>query len=84
MLDFNLTNNLRNYKPANYELFRQAFIQNPTQPVYDDTNPLTGGYSYEQGLEYYNPVAMLKERTRDGKTNDIVLNLRTTVKSLTT
>ncbi|MCE7863968.1 MAG: SusC/RagA family TonB-linked outer membrane protein [Bacteroidetes bacterium CHB5] len=79
-LDFNLTNNLRNYKPANYELFRQAFIQNPTQPVYDDTNPLTGGYSYEQGLEYYNPVAMLKERTRDGKTNDIVLNLRTTVK----
>lgn len=79
-LDFNLTNNLRNYKPANYELFRQAFIQNPTQPVYDDSNPLTGGYSYEQGLEYYNPVAMLNERTRDGKTNDIVLNLRATLK----
>lgn len=79
-LDFNLTNNLRNYKPANYELFRQAFIQNPTQPVYDDSDPETGGYSYEQGLEYYNPVAMLKERTRDGQTNDVVLNLRATVK----
>lgn len=81
-LNFNLTNNLRKYKPANYEIFRQAFIQNPTQPVYDDSDPETGGYSYKQGLEYYNPVAMLKERTRDGKTNDIVLNLRATVKIL--
>lgn len=44
------------------------------------SDPLTGGYSYEQGLEYYNPVAMLNERTRDGKTNDIVLNLRATLK----
>lgn len=81
-LNFNLTNNIRNYKPANYELFRQAFIQNPTQPVYDDSDPATGGYSYKQGLEYYNPVAMLKERTRDGKTNDMVLNFRATLKIL--
>lgn len=80
VLDFNLTNNLRDYKPANYDLFRQAFIQNPTQPVHDYTDPRTGGYSYYQGLEYYNPVAMLNERTRDGSTNDIVLNLRATVK----
>lgn len=75
-LEFNLTNNLRKYKPANYDVFRQAFIQNPTQPVFDNSNPETGGYSYKQGLEYYNPVAMLNERTRDGKTNDIILNLR--------
>lgn len=81
-LDFNLATNLRDYKPANYELFRQAFIQNPTQPVYDDSDPLTGGYSYEQGLEYYNPVALLKERTREGSTNDIVQNLRATFKIL--
>jgi TonB-linked SusC/RagA family outer membrane protein len=81
-LNFNLTNNIRSYKPANYDIFRQAFIQNPTQPVYDDSDPTTGGYSYKQGLEYYNPVAMIKERTRDGKTNDIILNLRATVKIL--
>lgn len=79
-LDFNLATNLRDYKPANYELFRQAFIQNPTQPVYDDSDPLTGGYSYEQGLEYYNPVALLNERTREGSTNDIIQNLRATFK----
>ncbi|MBL0005713.1 MAG: SusC/RagA family TonB-linked outer membrane protein [Saprospiraceae bacterium] len=81
-LDFNLATNLRDYKPANYELFRQAFIQNPTQPVYDDSDPLTGGYSYEQGLEYYNPVALLNERTREGSTNDIIQNLRATFKIL--
>ena len=81
-LDFNLATNLRDYNPANYELFRQAFIQNPTQPVYDDSDPETGGYSYKQGLEYYNPVAMLKERTREGSTNDIIQNLRATLKIL--
>ncbi len=79
-LNFNLTNNMRSYKPANYDVFRQAFIQNPTQPVYENSDPSTGGYSYRQGLEYYNPVAMLKERSRDGETNDIVLNLRATLK----
>jgi TonB-linked SusC/RagA family outer membrane protein len=79
-LDFNLATNLRDYSPANYELFRQAFIQNPTQPVYDDFDPETGGYSYKQGLEYYNPVAMLNERTREGSTNDIIQNLRATLK----
>ncbi len=81
-LDFNLATNLRDYRPANYELFRQAFIQNPTQPVYDDSDPLTGGYSFKQGLEYYNPVALLNERTREGSTNDIVQNLRATFKIL--
>ncbi len=81
-LDFNLATNLRDYNPANYELFRQAFIQNPTQPVYDDSDPETGGYSYKQGLEYYNPVAMLNERTREGSTNDIIQNLRATLKIL--
>ncbi|MBJ7881954.1 SusC/RagA family TonB-linked outer membrane protein [Gelidibacter salicanalis] len=79
-LNFNLTRGSRTYSPANYDIFRQAFFQNPTQPVYDDTNPDTGGYSFVSGLEYYNPVALLKERTRDGKTNDILANLRVTTK----
>lgn len=81
-LDFNLATNLRDYSPANYDLFRQAFIQNPTQPVYDDSDPETGGYSFQQGLEYYNPVAMLNERTREGSTNDIIQNLRASLKIL--
>lgn len=79
-VDLTITNNIRNNKPANYEVFRQAFIQNPTQPVYDDSDPLRGGYSYVQALEYSNPVAMLKERTRNGKSNDLVIALRTSLK----
>lgn len=78
-LDFNLINNVSKYKPANYEIFRQAFIQNPTQPVYDNSDPRTGGYFYDDELDYRNPVAMLNERKRDGKTNNLVLNMRATL-----
>lgn len=78
-IDFNLIAGLRDYTPANYDLFYQAFIQNPTQPVYDANNLTYGGYSSLPGIEYYNPVAMLKERERKGKTNDITPNLRATL-----
>ena len=81
-LDFNLTVGIRRYKPANYDLFYQAFIQNPTQPVYDPTNTLYGGYSRLTGIEYYNPVAMLQERERTGKTNDVTPNVRATLNLL--
>ncbi len=74
-LDYNLILGMRNYKPANYDLFYQAFIQNPTQPVYDATNTEYGGYSSLPGIEYYNPVAMLNERQRNGKTTDITPNV---------
>lgn len=79
-LDYNLIVGLRQYKPANYDLFYQAFIQNPTQPVYDEDNIDHGGYSSLPGIEYYNPVAMLKERDRNGKTNDISQNIRSKLK----
>ncbi|MCU0370612.1 MAG: SusC/RagA family TonB-linked outer membrane protein, partial [Bacteroidales bacterium] len=69
-LDYNLNYSTRNYNPANYDLFYQAFIQNPTAPVYDSGNIYTGGWSQLPGIEYYNPVAMLNERTREGKTTD--------------
>ena len=79
-LDFNLTRSNRSFSPANYEIFRQAFFQNPTQPVYDNTNPNTGGYSFVSGLDYFNPVALLKESTREGKTNDFISSVRATTK----
>lgn len=79
-LDLNFTNNVRILNPANYDLFYQAFIQNPTQPVYDPANEYAGGYSLVSGLDYRNPVAMLNERTRMSKTNDMVINLRGTLK----
>lgn len=31
-------------------------------------------------MNYYNPVAMLNERTRDGKTDDMGANVRATIR----
>ncbi len=75
-LDYNLSYGMRDYKPANYDMFYQAFIRNPTSPVYDPGNTYTGGYTLISGMDYYNPVAMLNERTRNGKTDDAGANVR--------
>ncbi|HAZ03149.1 MAG TPA: TonB-dependent receptor [Marinilabiliales bacterium] len=80
LLDYNVSYSNRKYKPANYDLFYQAFIRNPTSPVYDPNNEYSGGYTVLEGIEYYNPVAMLNERTRDGKTTNANGNLRATLK----
>jgi TonB-linked SusC/RagA family outer membrane protein len=79
LIDYNVSYSMRNYKPANYDLFYQAFIRNPTSSVYDPENEYTGGYTYLQGIDYYNPVAMLNERTREGKTTDAGGNIRATL-----
>lgn len=79
-LDFNLTAGMRQYSPTNNNIFFQAFIHNPTQPVYNPNNITHGGYSSLPGIEYFNPVAMLNEQTRTGRTNDIAPNVRATVK----
>ncbi len=79
-LDYNLSYGVRTYNPANYDVFRQAFIRNPTSPVYDPSNSTYGGYTYLPGADFYNPVAMVKERSREGKTNDAIGNIRATLK----
>lgn len=78
-LDYNLSYGLRNYNPANYDIFYQSFIRNPTSPVYDPSNEEYGGYTYLPGANFYNPVAMLNERIQDGKTNDANGNVRATL-----
>lgn len=80
VIDFNLTAGLRNQSPANYNVFYQAFIHNPTQPVYDTNNTTHGGYSSLPGIEYYNPVALLNEQKRSSKTMDVTPNVRATIK----
>ncbi|TSA37755.1 MAG: SusC/RagA family TonB-linked outer membrane protein [Porphyromonadaceae bacterium] len=79
LLDYNLSYSMRDYKPANYDLCYQAFIRNPTSPIYDPGNTYSGGYTLLEGIEYYNPVAMQKERTRQGKTTDTGGNVRATL-----
>lgn len=75
-LDYNLSYSMRDYQPANYDIFYQAFIRNPTSPIFDPSNEYSGGYTLISGMDYYNPVAMLNERTRNGKTDDMTANVR--------
>ncbi|MFZ4547173.1 MAG: SusC/RagA family TonB-linked outer membrane protein [Bacteroidales bacterium] len=75
-IDYNLSYSSRTYKPANYDLFYQSFIRNPTSAVYDPGNAYTGGYTQLDGIDYYNPVAMLNERLREGKTTNAGGNVR--------
>lgn len=79
-VDYNLSYGMRNYNPANHDIFYQAFIRNPTSPVYDPENTYSGGYTLISGMNYYNPVAMQKERKREGKTDDAGANARATLK----
>jgi TonB-linked SusC/RagA family outer membrane protein len=75
-LNYHSFYSMRKYDPANYDIFYQAFIHNPTEPVYDDNNTLSGGYKRVDGISYYNPVAMMKEESRDGETDDFGGNVR--------
>lgn len=67
-LDYNLSVIHRGYTPSLTSAFQQAFTHNPTEPVYDPSNTEAGGYSRTVAMEYYNPVAMINERS--AKTND--------------
>lgn len=80
LLDYNLSYGVRKYKPANYDVFYQAFIRNPTSPIYDSLNTNSGGYTVLPGNAYYNPVAMINERNEDGKTIEGTANVRATLK----
>ena len=60
--DYNLSYTKRKYTSANYSAFRQAFLRNPTEPIYDKNNEDAGGYFTIDAMDYYNPVAMLNEK----------------------
>ncbi len=78
-LNYNSFYSMRKSNPANYDIFYQAFIHNPTEPVYDPDNALSGGYKRVDGISYYNPVAMLNEEKRDSETDDFGGNVRATL-----
>ena len=79
-LDYNLNYVHRNYSAANYDIFRQAFIHNPTEPVHDASNFLSGGYFRIDGaMDYSNPVAMLNERDNDTAVDQFGATFRATL-----
>lgn len=80
--DYNLSYTKRDYTPANYSAFRQAFIHNPTEPVYDPENKTSGGYYRVVGMDYYNPVAMVDERNDNTSVDNFGANMRATLNIL--
>ena len=78
-LDLNLFINHRKYNPANRSAFEQAFIHNPTEPVYDHANEAAGGYFTVPAMEYYNPLAMINERRAQTINNNFGGNARVTL-----
>lgn len=82
-LDLNLLYAHRVYEGTRSGIFRQAFFHNPTEPVYDENDTRNGGYFTVEGMDYYNPVAMLNERRSQSKANRIGVNGRFTLNVLT-
>ncbi|WP_289731046.1 TonB-dependent receptor [uncultured Alistipes sp.] len=81
-LDYNAFYTRRDAQPANYDAFRQAFFHNPTEPVYDPANKEAGGYSRIVGMDYFNPVAMVSERTENNTSDDFGANVRASLNIL--
>jgi len=69
-LKIDYTANYLSTKSAYFDnyIMRQAMLHNPTEPIYaDETTPAQyGPYYYVQGMEYYNPVAMLEQQDDSG------------------
>lgn len=80
--DVNLIYAKRKYTGARYGIFRQAFLHNPTEPVYDPNATEFGGYYTVQSMDYYNPVAMLNERSSDTDVDRFGVNGRVTLNIL--
>ena len=67
VIDYSMTYAHTNRQYSDRWALQQAFRYNPTEPVYDSANTFAGGYYRNAGpFEYYNPVAMIKERTNEG------------------
>lgn len=80
--DYNMLYAKRQYQGTRSGIFRQAFLHNPTEPVYDENDEEHGGYYTISSMDYYNPVAMLNERTSLYDVDEIGVNARATLNIL--
>ncbi|MGM9735209.1 MAG: SusC/RagA family TonB-linked outer membrane protein [Candidatus Cryptobacteroides sp.] len=80
--DYNVSYAKRKFNGTRTGIFRQAFLHNPTEPVYDDTDTEHGGYFTVSSMDYYNPVAMLNERSNNYDVDMVSANTRATLNIL--
>ncbi len=75
-LDFGATE--REAQLGNDAAFRYATIYNPTAPIYSDDPALAkyGGYFQQELFDYYNPVSIVNQDSRERKDRIVNLSLK--------
>lgn len=82
VFDVNMSYAKLKFEGTRTGIFRQSFLHNPTEPVYDPEDTEHGGYYTVQSMDYYNPVAMLKERSSSYNIDKVGVNGRATLNIL--
>lgn len=78
-IDYNLTYSKGKSELADNSILQQVARRNPTEPVYDQEGitPISGGYYYNPGpFQYFNPVAMVNESTREKEMRDVMGSMK--------
>lgn len=83
-IDLNLGATEKDYKPGFTEAFRYATIYNPTAPVMSDKPEYSvyNGYFQQVLFDYYNPVSIIEQNTREGKNRIMNLSVKGTFELL--
>ncbi|MGE5419325.1 MAG: SusC/RagA family TonB-linked outer membrane protein [Chloroflexota bacterium] len=83
-LDLNLGATEKDYNPGFTEAFRYATIYNPTAPVMstDEQYDVYNGYFQQVLFDYYNPVSIIRQNTREGKNRLVNLSMKGTYELL--
>ncbi len=77
-LSLHLAASSKNMSLADPNVFRYAFIANPTMPVYDGRSSGVpyGGYAQRDVFDSYNPLALLDQNQQEGRESSLFLSLR--------
>jgi TonB-linked SusC/RagA family outer membrane protein len=84
-IDYSLSYGSSKGELADTWVMQQAARRNPTEPVYDTEGktPVSGGYYYNAGpFQYYNPVAMIDQSTKDNERRDFMGSIKATLEIL--
>lgn len=80
-LNYNFNYSYRKANPTDQYAVQQAVRRNPTEPIYDEADVAHGGYYTNSApFQYYNPVAMLNESSKEDLTRYFMGSVRASLK----
>ena len=80
-LNYNFNYSSRVSHPTDQWAIQQAVRRNPTEPIYDENDTAHGGYYTNSApFQYYNPVALLNEATRENRNRTFLGSIRAQLK----